>query len=189
MASLSLSLCSKLLFKEKEKKLESQTGKSGFMKAEKMCGFKVNAVLDGKKRTHRSQSRQPSLMFPLIARLLTSGHEYICFHHLWLCAYTWALQATVYKQSLSPVTGHRSYSGLLFRCTPSECPVSMWKSASQGQRVTFLQLFGILPQGSSSVEACACACVCAVCVHELFVFHAANCILLEERHCMRVLRW
>lgn len=93
MASLSLSLCSKLLFKEKEKKLESQTGKSGFMKAEKMCGFKVNAVLDGKKRTHRSQSRQPSLMFPLIARLLTSGHEYICFHHLWLCAYTWALQA------------------------------------------------------------------------------------------------
>ena len=105
------------------------------------------------------------------------------------CGLSVCHMATVYKQSLSPVTGHRSYSGLLFRCTPSECPVSMWKSASQGQRVTFLQLFGILPQGSSSVEACACAWVCAVCVHELFVFHAANCILLEERHCKRVLRW
>lgn len=64
----------------------------------------------------------------------------------------------VYKQGQTLVSRHRSYSGLLFRCTPSYCPVSMWKSASQGHRVTFLQLFGILPQGSSSKEVCVYMC-------------------------------
>lgn len=147
--------------------MKSQTGKSGFMKVEKCVAARLTQCCTGEM--YRSQSQHPPFMLPthLIAHLLTSGHEFICFHHLWFCAYTVHVHcrrsvchmATVYKQSQSPVTGHRSYSSLFFRCTPSECPVSMWKSASQGHRVTFLQLFGILPQGSSSVEVCACACV------------------------------
>lgn len=92
------------------------------------------------------------------------GHQYMSPLTMGLCIHmcTTGSQFVIWLQftnSLSPVTGHRSYSGLLFRCTPSSCPVSMSKSASQGHRVTFLQLFGILPWGSSSVEACACAWV------------------------------
>lgn len=50
-------------------------------------------------------------------------------------------------------------AAILASSSDAECPVSMLKSANQGQRVTFLQLFGILSQGSSSI-ACVCVCVC-----------------------------
>ncbi len=84
------SLCTKHVFKEKEKKTSNR--KVRIYESRKMCGCKVNPVLYRRKRTYRSQSKHPTFMLPITPRLLTSGHECMCFHHLWVCAYTCALQ-------------------------------------------------------------------------------------------------
>lgn len=47
----------------------------------------------------------------------------------------------------------------------------MLKSASQGQRVTFLQLFGILPQGSI---VCVCVCMYFLSCQRLETFCAGD---------------
>lgn len=67
----------------------------------------------------------------------------------------------VYKQRLSPVTGHHVYSGFPSPCTPSQCPGSMWKSTGKGHQVTFHLPAGIVPQGY-----CVCVFRSGVC-HKL----------------------
>ena len=120
---LGLALCRACIWSKRKKNFETSNRKVRIHESWKMCGCKVNSVLYRRKRTSWSQTERPPFIF---AHVLTSGHEYMCFHHLWVCAHTCALQTlcvcymtTVYKHSLSPVTGHQSYSGLLFRCTPS----------------------------------------------------------------------
>lgn len=103
------SLCTKHVFKEKEKKTSNR--KVRIYESKNMCGCKVNPVLYRRKSTYRSQIKHP-----LIALLLTSGHKYICFHHLWVCAYTYALQAlsVSYGHSLQTESVSRYWTPELF---------------------------------------------------------------------------
>lgn len=65
-------------------------------------------------------------------------------------------------QTVCPAaTGHRSYSGLLYRRAPTQRPASV--CASQGHRVTFPRLSGILPPGWT-VRVCVCTCAHWTCL-------------------------
>lgn len=90
----------------KKKKLETSNRKVRIYESRKMCCCKVNPVLYRRNHMYWSQRTPPPththfFMLPLIARILTSEHEYICFHHLWICAYTRALQALTVSYSHS----------------------------------------------------------------------------------------
>lgn len=92
--SIMASLSTKHVFKQKEKNLKCQTGKSGTMKAEKCvaarltkCRTRQNVRTDLKRRTpllSSCPSSPPSFL---------SEHEYMCFYKLWVCACTCAMQA------------------------------------------------------------------------------------------------
>lgn len=135
--------------------MKHQTGKSGLTEAGKMCGCEVKLS---------SQDRQTVFILHGVgprahARTCAAGTQGQAGRLARRVSYGHSLQTVC-----PAVTGHRSYSGLLYRRAPSQCPVSMSRSASQGHRVTFLRLFGILPPGlESHARACPpvrCVCVC-----------------------------
>lgn len=111
------SFCTEHVFKEKRKKnLKRQTGKSGFMKAEKCVAARLTQCCTGEIICTDHKVNTPPFMLPLTARILTSEHEYICFHHLWICAYTCALQAlsVSYSHSLQTESVSRYRTPELF---------------------------------------------------------------------------
>lgn len=61
------------------------------MKAEKCVAARLTQCCT-RENIHTDLKLNTPFMLPIIAHLLTSGHVYMCFYHLCICAYTCALQ-------------------------------------------------------------------------------------------------